>query len=274
MTRDPAAETPIPGAPKPPGSGAADAAAHAHFEAAAMLAAVRPGAYLRNGERGTRLLVSNIPIPTMNSVAVAREFDLGEVRSFADELSATGLPWSFQVRDVLDPVLKDLAEQYGATTVHEAPLQVWSAESRPALPAVRRLEGATVRRVSGGQAEAFQAALAAGYGVPGEFAARACPAAAFEAPGMAGYVVERDGGIVATGFNVTVGDRVGFFNGSVPPEHRGNGYYRALVTAGLRDAVASGAAAGFAQNTPVSQPLYRSLGFRLVETWTYLIHEG
>ncbi|MBO0806162.1 MAG: GNAT family N-acetyltransferase [Nocardiopsaceae bacterium] len=63
---------------------------------------------------------------------------------------------------------------------------------------------------------------------------------------------------------------MGLFNGSVPPRHRGNGYYRALVVARLRDAVAAGARRALTQNTPMSQPLYESLGFRAEETWTYL----
>jgi GNAT superfamily N-acetyltransferase len=252
---------------------AADAATRALFEAAARLAAVRPGAYLRTGDRGTRLIVSNIPVPTMNSVSVDREFDLGEVGSFAAELSAIGLPWSIQVRGTAGPALKRLAERYGATTVHEVPLQIWDAESLPALPADRP-EDTTVRKVSGGEAGAFNTALAAGYGVPEEVTARACPPAAFDAPGMTGYVLEHHGEVVATGFNITVDNQVGLYNGSVPPKHRGNGYYRALVVARLRDAVASGAVTAFAQNTPMSRPLYESLGFRLAETWTYLIHAG
>jgi predicted acetyltransferase len=80
--------------------------------------------------------------------------------------------------------------------------------------------------------------------------------------------------VVATGFNIAAGDHVGMFNGSVPPQHRGNGFYRALVTARLRHAVASGARYAFAQNTPMSRPLYESLGFRLAETWTYLTSEA
>jgi N-acetylglutamate synthase-like GNAT family acetyltransferase len=58
--------------------------------------------------------------------------------------------------------------------------------------------------------------------------------------------------------------------GSVPPRYRGNGYYRALVTARLADAVARGARHAFSFNTPMSRPLFEAVGFRRVETWTYL----
>lgn len=67
-----------------------------------------------------------------------------------------------------------------------------------------------------------------------------------------------------------IDDHVGLFDGSVLPAHRGHGYYRALVAARMAHAVAHGARYAFALNTPMSQPLYEALGFRVAETWTYL----
>jgi predicted acetyltransferase len=79
-------------------------------------------------------------------------------------------------------------------------------------------------------------------------------------------VLELRGEAVATGINVLAVRYAGMFGGSVLPGHRGNGYYRALVTARLADAVARGARHAVAMNSPMSRPLFESLGFRLAET--------
>lgn len=247
----------------------ADAAVNAYYQAQARVTEYMPGAYAREGARGTRLVVSTLPDPELNVVSVGHRRDLHEADAFAQEISATGVPWSIQVRGDVDPELKKLAARYGKTGTSTRPLLLWDAGSLPALTAVVP-DGATVRKVPGKDSEAFAAALAAGFGVPGEVARRLSQPDLLEAPGVTGFVLELRGEAVATGINVVVGHRVGMFSGSVPPGHRGNGYYRALVTARLADAVARGARHAVASNSPMSRPLFESLGFRLAQTWTYL----
>ncbi|MFE4824636.1 GNAT family N-acetyltransferase [Streptomyces sp. NPDC056704] len=245
---------------------ATDAAVSAFHQAIARLTELIPGAYTRHGAAGTRLVFTTFPVATLNTVCVGRERDLDEVEGFAEELSAAGAPWSIQVRGEVDPMLRQLAARYGRTGITALPLLVWDAESlATALP-----KGAAVRKVSGAEAEVFANALAAGFGMPTEVARLLALSALLDAPDMNGYILDLHGEAVATGFNVIAGDHVGMFNGSVAPQYRSNGYYRALVMARLQDAVASGARHAFAQNTPMSRPLYESLGFRLAETWTYL----
>jgi predicted acetyltransferase len=89
-------------------------------------------------------------------------------------------------------------------------------------------------------------------------------------PAISAFVLEVDGTAVTTGENIVAGDIVGLYNGAARPQHRRNGYFRALVSARLRHAVADGARFAVTQNTPMSRPLYESLGFRVVETWTSL----
>jgi GNAT superfamily N-acetyltransferase len=195
----------------------------------------------------------------LNAVYLDPGADTGEAEAFARELSGTGLPWSIVTRGDLSPAIERLAATYGRTQAGSHPLMTWHAEPLPA-PAGGLPPGATVRTVRGAGAGRYVAALAGRFASP----------AFLDAPGCTGYLLDLDGEAVATGFNVFAGDYVGLFNGSVPPRHRGNGYYRALVTARLRDAVAAGARRAFTQNTPMSRPLYESLGFRATETWTYL----
>lgn len=195
--------------------------------------------------------------------------DLREVEAFAREISATGLPWSIQVRGDVDPELKKLATQYGKTATSTLPLLLWDAESLPALPAALP-DGATIRKVSGEDSEVFAATLAAGFGLPEDIASLLARPGLLDAPGITGFVLDLRGEAVATGINVLAGHYAGMFSGSVPPGHRGNGYYRALVSARLADAVARGARHAVATNSPMSRPLFESLGFRLAETWTQL----
>ena len=247
-----------------------DAAANAFYESLVQLADVIPGAYTRQGAAGTRLAFTSFPIPTLNTVWVGPEPELGEVDAFAKELSATGMPWSIQVRGEVGPALRDLAARHGRTSTSTTPLLVWDAELLPTLPTLIP-EGATVRKVPGTESDVLATALAAGFDMPKEIADAFSLPALLDTPGMTAFVLDLHGEPVATGFNALVGDQVGMFNGSVPPRHRRHGYYRALVTARLRDAVAAGAQHAFTQNTPMSQPLYESLGFRVAETWTYLM---
>jgi GNAT superfamily N-acetyltransferase len=248
---------------------AADAAVNAYYETEDQATEYMPGAYAREGAAGTRLVIWNIPDPELNVVRVDFKPDLREVEAFAQEISATGVPWSIQVRGDVDPELKKLATRYGKTDTSTQPLLLWDAESLPALPAAIP-DGAAVRKVSGKDSEVFAATLAAGFGIPEDIARLLALPGLLDAPVITGFLLDLHGEAVATGINVLAGRYAGMYSGSVPPRRRGNGYYRALVTARLADAVARGARHSVATNSPMSRPLFESLGFRLAATWTHL----
>lgn len=249
-----------------------DAAADGFHAAMARLVELSPGMRVEHGTAGTRLIFTGLPLDTLNVVAVGREPDLDEVDAFAGELARTGVPWSIQLRgERAAPALLDLAARHGRTSSSALPLLVWDAGQLDSLPAV---DDTAVREITGDEHEVFAAALAGGFGMPREVADVFARPALLDASGLTAFVLEVDREAVATGFTILVGDQVGMFNGSVLPQHRGNGYYRALVTARLRHAVAAGARYAFTQNSPMSRPLYESLGFRLAETWTYLGSES
>lgn len=251
------------------GGAAVDAAADAFYKAQTRRTGYVPGGYVRRGASGAVLRFTSIPVPELNTVSVDREWDPDEVDAFARELAATGVPWSIEVRGEADKQLAELGARYGRTTVGTRPLMRWDAGPLPAPPAAIP-PGATVRAVSGTEAGVFAAAYAAGFDMPRKIADMTSPPALFDAPGIAGFVLDLHGEVVATGLNVMVGDHVGMFSGTVPPQHRRNGYYRVLVTARLAHAFASGARHAVSQTSPMSRPLYESLGFGLAETWTYL----
>ncbi|MDX3237354.1 FAD-binding protein [Streptomyces sp. ME03-5709C] len=246
----------------------ADQVVEAFFDVAEGLVDAFPGAYIRHGAAGTRLLVSTLPLATMNGLSFDGHPDIAEAAELAGELAGLELPWSVQVRGEPSAAIIAFAAEHGRTNTLRLPLLALTDDIT--LPAPQLPEGAVVRRVSGADPRGYADALERGFDMPAEVAAAMAAPALLDGPGMSAYVVERDGATVATGYNVVAGDRVGLFNGAVPPEHRGNGYYRALVLTRLHDARAAGVRLAFTQNSPMSRPLYESLGFRHVETWTYL----
>lgn len=248
---------------------AANALVSAYFETVTRLTEHVPGAGMRQGRAGVRARFTTVPVADVNNIYVGYDPDLGEVEAFAKEMSATGLPWTMQVRGEADPLLKELAARYGRTAASSHPLLAWDAESLAGLPAAIP-HGAKVCKLSGAEHGTFAAAIAAGYGAPEEIPGTLYNSAVLDAPGVTAFVLDLDGEAVATGLNVLAGEYVGMYTGSVPPRHRGNGYYRALVTARLADAVSHGARHAFSWNTPMSRPLFEALGFGLAESWTYL----
>ncbi|MFC0439958.1 GNAT family N-acetyltransferase [Kutzneria buriramensis] len=246
-----------------------DATVDALYATFDRLTSLSPGMFSRVGDTGTRLVFTGLPMDTLNVVAVGRDSRLSEVDAFAVEMAALGAPWSIVTRTEPDADLLDLAARHGRTSSSTLPLLVWDAELLPTLPADVP-PGATVRRIAGGDGAVYAEAMAQGFGMPRGIADAFATPEILDAPGSAAFVLEVAGEAVATGYNMLVGDQVGMYNGSVPPAHRGRGYYRALVAARLRHAVAASARHAFTQNTPMSRPLYESFGFQLAEEWTYL----
>lgn len=246
-----------------------ESAVNAFYESISRLVACSPGMYERRTESGTGLVFTGLAIPTLNLVRVGSRVDLEEVDAFAAEMSTKDVPWTVELRGEPDADLLAVAARHGRTSAFGLPLRVWDADLVHSLPA-SEVAGATVREISGSESEVFAGALASGYEVPRAVADALARPALLDAPDMTAFVLELGGEAVACGSNVMVGEYVGMYNGAVPPLHRGNGYYRALVTARLRHAVARGARYAFSQNTPMSRPLYEALGFRVVESVTYI----
>jgi GNAT superfamily N-acetyltransferase len=255
-------------------SAAADAAADGLHAALVTSVTSFPGGYTRTGDGGTRLLFTGLRAPTLNTLIFGPEPDLAEIEKFAEELSATGLPWSIELRRDADQALLDLAASYGRTSSFSLPLLAWDSGLLSSLPA-HLPDGATFREVPGSESEKLVAALASGFEMPVEVARGfAGSPGKLDTPGITAFILEVDGETVATGLNIIAGDYVGLFSGCVPPLLRRKGYYRALVAARLRHAVAAGARHAVTLNTPMSRPLYESFGFHHVETWTYLVAES
>lgn len=228
------------------------------------------GALDEVGASGTHLYRLGVPIASLNGVFVlGREPNPAEVAAFAERAAGFGLPWSIVTRTAPSPEIRDIAARHGLTTSSTTPLLARDlATIKDVLVDVPA--EATVRRIDGAHGEEFAGALAAGFQMPKSTADLFALPSMLEDPALPAFVLDVDGVAVSTGQNAYDGAVVGSYNATTRPEYRRKGYYRALLSACLRHAVANGAEFAFTQNTSMSQPLYESLGFRVVEDWTYL----
>ncbi|GII56833.1 hypothetical protein Pth03_52220 [Planotetraspora thailandica] len=231
------------------------------------LVAAWPEARGVRGRHGTRLIVSGLPLPHLNGVFTdTREPDADEVAEFARTLAESSVPWCIQVRGEPTPELTEVAAHFGLNGRMQLPLMATTAtDVEPASGPY------SVRRIDAKDHEAYGVALAAGFEAPIEIMSRLAQPEILDMPGAAGYLVEVDGEPVATGFGLRVGDYLGIYNIATPPAHRRRGYGRAATEAVMRDGFADGVRVAFLQASTDGLPLYELLGFRTVETWTYLV---
>lgn len=85
-----------------------------------------------------------------------------------------------------------------------------------------------------------------------------------------GYIAYADKQPVSIGRLYTQPDSIfgGLYGGGTLPEFRGRGFYRALVAARARDAIAAGAKYLIVDALPTSRPILERLGFQwLTDTW-------
>ncbi|HEX4220755.1 MAG TPA: hypothetical protein VHZ97_00175 [Pseudonocardiaceae bacterium] len=151
--------------------------------------------------------------------------------------------------------IRDIADRHGLTRTSHTPLLARTLagieDVLVDVPAGRGCARSTVRTAT------LAEAMAAGFEMPKSVAEMFTIPAMLDDPGVTGFVLEVDGTAATTGQNIVDGDILGLYSGSGRPEYRRHGYFRALVSARLRDAVANGATFAFTQNTPMSRPLVK-----------------
>jgi N-acetylglutamate synthase len=249
----------------------ADRAARATIAAFRLLARNLPGMHEEPAGPGVLGLVSGLPIATLNGVFTeAARPDLAEIDKAAEGLAGLGLPWSIQFRGEPGPEAERMAAGYGLTARITLPLMLYvPAEGRPGPPA-RESAAARVRAAGPRDRADYAAALAAGMEAPPEIMTAFGSPEAFALPGGVPYLAREDGQVVSVGFGMFAEGITGIFNIATVPAYRGRGYGRAVTGRIVADGIARGARLAYLQSSPDGYPLYQSMGFRTVETWTYL----
>jgi N-acetylglutamate synthase len=250
----------------------ADRAAKALIAAFRLLADSLPGMHQKQVAPGVISLMSGLPMATLNGVLTdAVRPDVTELDRAAAGVAGLPLPWSIQFRGVPEPAAERMAARYGLTARTTSPLMVYHPASDQQAPPARASATAAVRTAGLEDRTDYAAALAAGFQAPPEIMAPFSSPEAFAMPGAVPYLAREDGQVVAVGFGVFGDGTAGVFNIATVPAYRGRGYGRAVTGRIVADGVARGADLAYLQSSEDGYPLYQSMGFRTVETWTYLI---
>ena len=220
---------------------------------------------------GVISLMSGLPIATLNGVFTdAVRPDVTEIDRAAAGLAGLPLPWSIQFRGEPEPAAERVAARYGLTARETLPLMVYLPGSGQQAPSARESAAAAVR--------------AAGQAGPGRVRRR--PRGRLRGAARDHGAVRLARGLRHAGRGPVSGPRgrpgrfrrlrvfaegiAGIFNIATRPAYRGRGYGRAVTSRIVADGIARGADLAYLQSSPDGYPLYESMGFRTVETWTYL----
>ena len=250
----------------------ADRAAKALIAALRLLADSLPGMHEKQVAPGVISLMSGLPMATLNGVFTdAARPDVTELDRAAARVAGLPLPWSIQFRGEPEPAAALVAARYGLTARTTSPLMVYHPAFDQQAPPARASAAAVVVVVAdAGDQTSYAAALATGFEAPPEIMAPFSSPEAFAMRGAVPYLAREDGQVVAVGFGVFGEGVAGVFNIATVPAYRGRGYGRAVSSRIVADGVARGADLAYLQSSEDGYPLYQSMGFRTVETWTYL----
>ncbi|WP_433317503.1 GNAT family N-acetyltransferase [Micromonospora sp. CA-269861] len=244
----------------------ADQMATAYFDAIELLCRVTPKGWY--AERGTaRAGLTHAGIPTLNAVYdTTTEPDLGALDELATEVRRQAPHWSLMVRGEASDEVAEIAARHGLRGRSELPFLacatddiVFRAGSTQRVP---------VRRVGAGENERYTDALTQSFEAPDGAFGSLMGGAVLDADAITGYLAEESGHPTGTALGMRTRGAVGVFNIAVVPSARGRGLGRVLTEVVLRDGIAAGADAAYLHSSAMGRPLYESMGFALVETWT------
>ncbi|WP_036329608.1 GNAT family N-acetyltransferase [Microbispora sp. ATCC PTA-5024] len=243
----------------------ADRMAAAYFDAIELLCGVTPKGWY--AERGSaRAAVTHAGVPTLNvAYDTTREPDLGALDAMAAEVGRQGAPWSIMVRGEAGDGVADLAARHGLAGRSDLPLLACSADIAYRAGAAQRQ---LVRRVGAAENDLYTDTLTRAFEAPEGAFGSLMGGGVLDADAITGYLAEESGRPAGTGLGVRTSGVVGVFNIAVVPSARGRGLGRAITETVLLDGVAAGADAAYLHSSAMGRPLYESMGFRLVETWT------
>ncbi|MDG4759128.1 GNAT family N-acetyltransferase [Micromonospora sp. WMMD710] len=243
----------------------ADRMTAAYFDAFEALVAVTPKGW--HTERGTaRGSLTHCGVPLLNvAYDMTPEPDLGSLDEVATEVGRQGARWSIMVRRGVGDEVVDLAARHGLVERQEVPILGCAVDDLVFRASAAQRE--LVHHVGAARSDLYTEILAQGFETPESVFGPLMGGGVLDAASMTGYLAD-DGQPVGTGFGIRTPDAIGVYNIAVVPSARGRGLGRALTEAALRDGVAAGARWAFLLPSVMGQPLYESMGFRLVDNWT------
>ena|ERR1700754_52670 len=246
----------------------ADGASAAFFEVLNKIAEAHPDGRRLTGQNGTFGVITGALVPALNGVFNSDSYpDSVEIDRLAAVVAEEGLPWSISTRREPSLEVLNIAARHGLMQRRVEPLMVCqSSDARLRGP---RNGAPMVHVITASQRETYFDLLDANFGArAGIF--RSLMEPIIDPPWASAYMAELNGIPVVTGYGVRTRDYIGVFNISVAPEFRGRGYGRLMTERVMQEGFDAGATTAFLQASTDGYPLYQSMGFLTVESWTYL----
>lgn len=240
------------------------------FESFRVLGESIPGFRCEFGPDDVGTIDLTTPFALFNGV-VTRTLrpSVKELEVWAERHRASARPWSIQLRGRPTDEILALTQAFGLREVHHEPLMVLPLDLL--LPSAQDGSASVVGRVAGQMHHAYEQTLTQGSGAPPGSLSAISSAEVLDHPKVGAYLAFDSAEAVATGMTTMAGSTLGILNMSTLPDWRRRGRARQILLRMLADGRREGATHAILQSSPDGLSLYESVGFRTVETWTYLM---
>jgi GNAT superfamily N-acetyltransferase len=224
-----------------------------------------PGGWSKS-EGGAVAVYTGAPVPQLNGVwQQLAEPEQAGVEGLLDELAATGVPYTMQLRPRAALRLGRVAEARGMVAAAEVPLMALSDPAR--LGAAQDVEGLAIEDVQPEEAALHARLVAEAFDAPEEVFLSLLSPSALRMAGVRCYVGRLEGEAVATCLTLNLGGALGVFNVGARPAYRGRGYGSAITARAVLQGLDQGANWAWLQSSPAGLGVYTRLGFHQVEVW-------
>ena len=236
---------------------------------------VRAGAGMEGGRveqlPGATLVSTGLPLLLFNQVFVvddgaSREQTAASIRAGVGILRASGRRFSVTLRKDTDDAHQPLMTELRLVPLDVAPWMPGMAlHPLPAIGSVPAPAGHEIRPVGDARGLSDHAdVLAAGFGMPREWAAAFAIDALLRTPGLTFYVGYQDGVAVTSGVGTRTGRTIGIYNIATVESARRRGLAAAMTMRIVDDGAAAGCDVATLQASDMGRPVYERLGFRTV----------
>lgn len=241
------------------------AALDANFVATIGLAADLSRAGFRRSFGRVDVAATRLPAAFFNAIFVTEPLadQVDDLRLAVEAMRDEALPFVLHVRADLQAEI-EAARSLGLVGEDRLPGYAIEPDSIPDPPGELVID-----RVDDASFRPFLETMAAGFGMPLDFAVELFPPRILQFSGMRAYLGSIDGRPVATSMSMRTGDIIGIYSVATHPDVRGRGYGTAMTWATLADAE-PGVRAAVLQSSPQGRPVYERMGFRLVREFLEL----
>ena len=210
------------------------------------------------------LAVTGIPVAFFNAAWIIEPPDPEELDDALERLRATGLPFVVHVRDALPEAIAAVTAR-GLSNDGVLPCFALPATTTPPPP-----DGLVISRVGHADLTEFQAATAAGFGMPVEMVELVYAAAMLDAPGVRAFIGRIDGEAACTAMSVRDGATVGVYSVATLPAYRGRGYGTTITWHLMADAD-PGWDLAVLQASEMGRPVYERMGFHPIREFVEFV---